>query len=277
MRKITFILLLMFSGVYADSLQVYTSIYGTYGSYSDGTVSKSGSAYVTLGLNYTHHLTVGYDYLNKDAGSWNYNQQLGTTGTTLNFDPYYVKASYGHIKGKYDDTTGYISYDYLNIYSAELLYRVDAFYFGAGVNHLYLNGFEKRSVNTYLARIDYYGGYTWYLSVRPTFTMLSTDNAVGGGNGGKNKRNLFSVGMKFNYLLTPGWVAKVGGSFGSRAYYYDNDLFTIYNQDETQKMMLSAGIEYWPSLRVLINLGYQHNQFDGYDVNYLIAGVKISW
>ena len=107
--------------------------------------------------------------------------------------------------------------------------------------------------------------------------MLSTDNAVGGGNGGKNKRNLFSVGMKFNYLLTPGWVAKVGGSFGSRAYYYDNDLFTIYNQDETQKMMLSAGIEYWPSWRVLINLGYQHNQFDGYDVNYLIAGVKISW
>jgi hypothetical protein len=87
MRKTTFIILLMFSGIYADSLQVYTSIYGTYGSYSDGTVSKSGSAYVTLGLNYRHHLTLGYDYLNKDAGSWNYNQQLGTTGTTLNFDP----------------------------------------------------------------------------------------------------------------------------------------------------------------------------------------------
>jgi hypothetical protein len=42
-------------------------------------------------------------------------------------------------------------------------------------------------------------------------------------------------------------------------------------------MMLSAGIEYWPSWRVLFNLGYQHNQFDGYDVNYLIAGLKIAW
>lgn len=276
MRKTIFVVLLMFSGIYADSLQVYTSVFGTYGSYSDGTTSKAGSVYLTLGLNYRHHFTLGYDYLKKDAGSWNYNQQFGTIGTTLNYDPFYLKASYGHIKGKYDDTTGYISYDYLNIYSAEVLLREKSFYFGAGINHMYLNGFEKRNINQVTARVDYYGGYTWYLSVRPVYTMLTTDNSVSS-MGSRNKRNLLSVALKFNYLLTPGWVGKLGGSFGKRAYYYDNDLYTIYNQDENQEMMLSAGIDWYATWRTVINIGYQYNKFDGYDVNYLIAGVKISW
>lgn len=276
MRKTIFVVLLMFSGIYADSLQVYTSVFGTYGSYSDGTTSKAGSVYLTLGLNYRHHFTLGYDYLKKDAGSWNYNQQFGTIGTTLNYDPFYLKASYGHIKGKYDDTTGYISYDYLNIYSAEVLLREKSFYFGAGINHMYLNGFEKRNINQVTARVDYYDGYTWYLSVRPVYTMLTTDNSVSS-MGSRNKRNLLSVALKFNYLLTPGWVGKLGGSFGKRAYYYDNDLYTIYNQDENQEMMLSAGIDWYATWRTVINIGYQYNKFDGYDVNYLIAGVKISW
>ncbi|MCA0387148.1 MAG: hypothetical protein LCH52_01495 [Bacteroidetes bacterium] len=276
MRKILLLVILISTGVMADSLQVYSSVFGSYGTYSDGTNSKSGSVFLTTGLNYRHHLTIGYDYLYKDGGIWGYKQQFGTAGVTLNFDPFYAKFSYGHINGKYDDTTGYISYDYLNIYSAEVLLREKSFYFGAGINHMYLNGFEKRNINQVTARVDYYGGYTWYLSVRPVYTMLTTDNSVSS-MGSKNKRNLLSVALKFNYLLTPGWVGKLGGSFGKRAYYYDNDLYTIYNQDENQEMMLSAGIDWYATWRTVINISYQYNKFDGYDVNYLIAGVKISW
>lgn len=276
MKKLLLITLFLFSFVYADSLQVYSAFFGVYGNYSDGVNSKAGSGYVTLGLNYRHHLTVGYDYLYKDGGSWSYKQQTGTLGSTLNFDPFYIKASYGHINGKYEDTTSYTSTDYLNIYSGELLFRTGALYLGAGANYVNLNGFENRDIYQAIGRIDYYYGYIWYLSVRPTYTSVRTTNAVGSVMG-KNKRDLFSVGFKFNHLITTGWVGKIGGSFGKRAYYYDNELFTIYNQDETQEMMLSAGIDWYPNWNTVVNVGFQYNKFDGYEVNYLIAGVKFSW
>jgi hypothetical protein len=92
------------------------------------------------------------------------------------------------------------------------------------------------------------------------------------------------VAVKFNYMIQPELIAKIGASFGNRVYYYDNDLYTVFNQDETQLMMLSAGIDYYYSWDLLFNFSYQHNKFtkqldsfDGYYANYFIAGVKFTW
>jgi hypothetical protein len=96
----------------------------------------------------------------------------------------------------------------------------------------------------------------------------------------KETKTLFSVGAKFNYLLAPGWVAKFSGALGRRNGCYDNDLLSIYNQTEDQLSHFSAGVEWYPSYltaKTAVSLGWQFNQFDGYDVNYLIAGLKISW
>ena len=195
------------------------------------------------------------------------------------FDPLYIKASYGRINGDFKDFSGYTSEDGTNIYSGEVILRTGAAYLGAGVNFVDLNSYFKRKNYQFVARFDYYYGYLWYLSVKPVVSLLDTRNPYSAVPE-KETKTLFSVGAKFNYLLAPGWVAKFSGALGRRNGCYDNDLLSIYNQTEDQLSHFSAGVEWYPSYltaKTAVSLGWQFNQFDGYDVNYLIAGLKISW
>lgn len=168
-------------------------------------VSKAGSAFITISYNYRHHFTLGYDYLTLKAEGWDYTQRTTLAGASLMFDPLYIKASYGRINGDFKDFSGYTSEDGTNIYSGEVILRTGAAYLGAGVNFVDLNSYFKRKNYQFVARFDYYYGYLWYLSVKPSFHFWIRATPIPPCR--KKKRKPFFSGCKVQLFACAG----VGG------------------------------------------------------------------
>jgi hypothetical protein len=104
-----------------------------------------------------------------------------------------------------------------------------------------------------------------FVSLRPSFTRL---------NDGKN---LFSASFKLHYAPMTEMVFKIGGFAGERAFYFDSDLLTIFNQNSIQKYQVFGQIEYSPIILFKLTAGYQHNRFADFNVDYLYAGVKANF
>ncbi len=252
------------------------SVYYTYGSYSDGKESNSISAYSTLTLNFFDHIYVGFDKLKITDNESFYDQQFFAVGAIKNLYPFYLKFNYAHIKGEFDLNSSaydlyqlekgtYRQFDYGNLYNLGAVYNLGRFYFG--FNYTFLNqiGYWNLQVQTLEPSIDWVIDPTFVLRVTPTFTKL-TDN-----------RNLTSIHLKLSYYPLSNLFFHADGFAGERAYYFNSELLTFFNLNQTQKNLFGIKVEYLPVDLLKLIVSYQYTEFTTHSINYISAGLKYSF
>ena len=80
---------------------------------------------------------------------------------------------------------------------------------------------------------------------------------------------------KFHFPLNQYTLSlKLYGFGGERAYYYDEDLLTMFNQNETQKNLVSLRVEYDIVKELTLIGNYQYTEFQNYIIRYYVGGLK---
>jgi hypothetical protein len=262
-HKIIFLLICFAGFSKADSTYLSPSVYYTNGSYSEGRVSNSISFYNVLQLSGNFYLINHYDHLEVKSSEWNYMQQTFLGGLFIDVFPLLMKFNYAHYKGDYNHIPFHYKYsDFTNLFSTDVFYYTDEFYLGAAYMHLNETGYKKQITDQVTLRFEKILSYHFFISFKPSYSRLL------------DGRNLFSAALKSHYLVNPDLLLKFGGFGGERAYYFDTDLLTIFNQDDTQRYQLFAQAEYSFFKELTIILSYQHTKFTAFEINYLVAGLK---
>ncbi len=269
MKNVVIIFLFLSSVLWADSTLVSPSFYFTYGNYSSKDLSKSYAFYNTIGITKNYFLTVNYDHLLISGKDWNYLQQTFLASNYLNFFPFGVKLAYAHLKGDYSYTPYPYTYsDYTNLYNLDLFYYKNLYYLGFSYTYLHAKGnlnitrLTQQNASQLTLRFEKIFSNDFFLSIKPNYSQIS------------DGRKLYSLSGKFHYLLSSQLLLKAGGMIGKRAYYFDSDLLTIYNQDYTQTSLYFGQLEYSVSSSIKLISSYQHTKFQNYSINYFILGIK---
>ncbi|MBI5729545.1 MAG: hypothetical protein HY963_00250 [Ignavibacteriales bacterium] len=248
---------------WGDSLYVYPSFYYTFGKYSTGGNSNSIAGYATLSFNGKSFVTLGYDNLNIEYTTGKYLQQNHTFSYLQNLFPSYLKVSYSYIGGKYTQTgQTSSSFDNTHLISLEYFFYSNMFYLGLAASYIKQSGYTQLNVYQITPRIEWILSNKVYLSTKPNYTYVS------------DQRNLFSVAGYISWNSIQDVYLKLGGFVGKRAFYFDTDLLTIYNQNETQTNLFTAQMDYIPSKYFKLTAGYQHTNFTGYSIDYFILGIR---
>ncbi|OGU74791.1 MAG: hypothetical protein A2V93_00850 [Ignavibacteria bacterium RBG_16_34_14] len=267
-EKINFTLVVLFflfslENIKADSTLVGPSFYYTYGDYNFGSESQSFAFYNTLQLSNNLYLINHYENLSIHNKNWDYLQQAFLVGVIAEALPFYFKFTYSHYKGDFTFLPlPFEAADFTNLYSLDVIYYIDDFYFGASYTHLNQIGYKKQIADQFTFRLDKILSYDFFISIKPSYTKLY------------DGRNLFSAALRIHYLISPEILLKVGGFAGERAYYFDTDLLTIFNQDDTQKYQLFVQTDLSPKEDFKFILAYQHTKFTSFKIDYYIAGVR---
>ncbi len=290
------ILLFKFSAYGQEIISVKPSYYFTYGDYSNGNITRTHSVYSTINIDNGIFPTVGYENQNifnnqliqggtKTSYPWKYNQQSFLGGVFYSAFPDYSKFYYTHIMGDFklnqNDYLNSISFDYskakysdyTNIYTFDYSRYYDGWSFGGVVTYLNAIGHIK-IIDTVVtlnhqqtmqgtARIEYAFSPDIFLSVKPSYFYSMID-----------KRKLWSAAIKFHYLAAESLLLKAGGIVGKRAYYFDSDLLTVFNQDDTQKQCAFVSTEVFPGDGFTLTAAFLYSEFTDYHINYYVAGVR---
>lgn len=268
----SFVLLIVFLAQpvsYSDSTYYAPSYYYTLGNYSNNNSSNSHAVYLTSYLGYRFTLNNHYELLNINISKdWDYTQHTFLGGGLINYYPYFYKFYYSYKRGVFSKNNNDIYTDHSNLFSLEAMYYHYLYYFGLHYTFANANGIlnidslNKQQVHQITGRIDHIFSPSVYLSIRPNVSILS------------DGRNLYSVAGKATCFLYPSLAVKVNGFVGRRAYYFDSDILTIFNQDETQQYQAGIQIDYYPFYHLLISAGYQNTKFQSYKINYFVAGLR---
>lgn len=249
----------------ADSTYLSPSVYYTNGVYREGRTSNSLAFYNVLQLTKNFYLVNHYDHLEVKSSEWDYMQQTFLAGIFIDVLPLLMKFNYAHYKGDYNHLPFHYKYsDFTNLYSGDIFYYTDGFYLGAAYTHLNKIGYENRMINQVTLRLEKILSDDIFISLKPSYTKLS------------DGQNLFSAAIKMHYLINSNLLLKLGGFGGERAYYFDTDLLTIFNQDDIQRYQLFAQAEYSFIKELKLIIAYQHTKFNLFEINYFIAGIKAS-
>jgi len=269
MKNILFALLFFASSLQADSTFVNPSFYFTYGNYSSKEVSKSYAFYNTIAITNNYFMTVHYDNLTITGKNWNYLQQTFLVGNYINLFPLGVKFSYAHLKGDYSSPPSSFTYsDFTDLYNLDLFYYKNLYYIGISFTYLNANGIlntaglTQQKVSQLTLRLEKIVSNDFFISIKPNYSELS------------DGRKLYSLSGKVHYLLSRDLLIKAGGMIGKRAYYFDSDLLTIFNQDYTQTSLYFGQLEYSASPHTKIISSFQRAKFQNLSINYFVLGIK---
>ena len=239
------------------------SLYYTYGDYSNGNSSNSIAGYGTIAINNFDYFSLGIEKLSIDNSSWTYDQYNLSAGFLKNIYPFYISANYMHVNGKFSRKDFFYEYnDYMNVYNIGLTYNYHRIFLSGIFSYADLNGYRS------VVNRQYEIGFTWLaadyltLDLKPAHTNLS------------DGRSLYSVSGSITYYPVKNLTASISGFIGERAYYFNNQLLTVFNQDETQKSMYELRLEYKLSNKILVSGSYQRTEFNSYEINYYILGLK---
>lgn len=273
------LLIFTFSAYGQEVLSVTPSYYFSYGDYSNGTLARAHSLYTTVNLGNSIFPTIGYEnqLLNRNVtdlatgldSSWKYRQQNFVGGLLFSDYPNYVKVYYAHLKGVMTDKWNPSYSDYTNIYTIDYSDYNEGL--SLGVSTTYLNAIGNLNANLLhhqqtiqgTARIEYTVSDNVFLSVKPSYFYSMID-----------KRKLWSASIKAQYLLDERMLLKAGGIVGKRAYYFDSDLLTVFNQDDTQKQCAFVSTEVFPGDGFTLTAAFLYSEFTDYHINYYVVGVR---
>ncbi len=157
--------------------------------------------------------------------------------------------------------------DKLYTLALEIDYNVNLFY--VGLNFAYTNfttasdSLVSLNSKQFGLPITYEPSSSFLITITPTYTMLS------------DRENLFSMEVLLKYSLTKNITTYLGGFFGKRAYFYNHNLYTIYNQNPTQTSAANFVLEFKASEKVTLVARYTYTEFEDYLINYFTMGLKL--
>jgi hypothetical protein len=246
-----------------ETFYLSPSIFYTNGDYSTNAHSNSSAFYNTAQITDELFLINHYEFLKINDADYYYTQQAFLAGGLINLFPYYLKFNYVHYKGSFDYRPFDFSYnDYTNLYNIDFSYYLDLFYLGASYTHLNQIGYAKAVSNQFTLRLEKIFSNEFFISLKPSLTKI------------EGSSNLFSASAKLHYAPYMDLIFKIGGFGGERAFYFDSDLLTIFNQNSIQKYQIFGQMEYSPLQDFWLILGYQQTKFTDYKINYLVAGIR---
>ncbi|HEY3296441.1 MAG TPA: hypothetical protein VGL38_13515 [bacterium] len=282
------ILLALTCGVsYARTFSVRPSVFETHGSYTDRRTSEEHAGYVTVAIHDRHYLTAGYSDLTVSHPDWSYHQKMPVGGVLLSHWPWRMKAYAGYMAGTFSSArfSGYA--DHATVGSVEAMFSRPLYelglsyarFSGKGQSYAVLppGQSSKLTSEQITGRLTCVLASRWSATVRPNFTHV------------EDGRTLYSLAAKAVYVPRRRWTFQAGGFIGERAYYFDNDLLVIFNQNDTQRGMIfgEAETQVWKSFSVTAEYIYTHFDYSPvaglpggtYSIRYLVAGIKsrIPW
>lgn len=272
-RTLLFILGLSFAMTEFYGQTVYTSpsLFVTSGNYFTSRSSLGTDFFLPVTFNGQYSVGAGFSAVTIKEPGWEYKQTLIPLCAGYFSYPWQGRLAYTSLKGNYDYKllTGYNYEDKGRIISGELHYWKD--YDNFGLQYAYhdysgilnTDSLNQITVQQIQARYEFVVIPELYLSLRPGASVLSDD------------RNLYFLAAKLHYFPMPELILRTGGFVGKRAYYFDNDTFSLFNQFATQKSQVFIQAEYYPLLNLKLTAGYQTTQFEGYNINYIYGGVSI--
>ncbi len=237
--------------------------YYTAGLYSNGNRSNSYAGYATVALRGLDYVVAGYDGMTIQSSLWSYDQQFFVVGGMKNLYPFYVKVNVGRIDGTFRLAGQRYSYnDQTDILNGVFLYNVDLFYVGATYTFMSVRGYTNVRSNQIGLQGDWLLDPALSVSIRPLYSRV-TDG-----------RSLISVGGEVSYAPWRTLLLRMSGMVGKRAYYFNSDLLTVFNQDETQKSLWGIRMEYTVTSGLTLIGSYQSAGFSGYTVRYAAIGAR---
>lgn len=256
---------------YTESIYTAPSLFVTSGNYSSSRSSLGTDFFLPVTFNSQYTIGAGFSAVTIKEPGWEYKQTLIPVTAGYFSYPWQGRLAYTSLSGNYDYKllTGYNYKDKGGIISGELHYWKDydnfglhyAFHDYSGI--LNTDSLKGITVQQIQARYEFVIMPELYLSLRPGASLLSDD------------RNLYFLAAKLHYFPMPELILRTGGFVGKRAYYFDNDTFTLFNQFPTQKSQVYIQAEYYPLLNLKLTAGFQTTQFEGYNINYIYGGVSI--
>jgi hypothetical protein len=185
-----------------------------------------------------------------------------SAGWTKALYPLYIKLNYSHVSGKFNYLPFRYSYDdNLNVINAGLTYNYYLFYFGVSATYQNLDGIKSAEVKQIKLNADWIVSSKITLSLSPVYTSVS------------DGRELAAIMGKLTYRPFKMAALSFGAMRGKRAYYYDDNLLTIFNQDETQKSIYSVKLELNITDKFKLPAIFQQSEFENYSIKYLTAGL----
>lgn len=258
----------MFTGFITGNAQlkltsVTPSAYVTYGDYNNSNSSLSLAGYANLEVNYFDYLNFGFDRLLIDNPEWKYTQHTLVAGIIKNYYPFYLSLNYLYLSGKLNWKSPVYSYsDNLHYIGAGINYNYNLFYFGGSFHWMNLEGYKSVVNRQYELSAAYLATSKLTIILNPMYSDL-TDG-----------RKLWSVGGELIYNPFNKFGITISGFIGERAYYFNNRLLVIFNQDETQKNLVGLKAAYSFHKSVKATIGMQHTEFGSYSINYFIFGIS---
>ncbi len=244
---------------------VSPSVYYTYGNYSNENYSNDFSAFTTVKIAAKgDFLIAGFDNLLIKNPNFDFDQKMFVTGLIKNIYPVYLKLNYAHINGDFNSnlTNTTIYTDKTNLFNGGIIYNIDLFFFGFSYTYLTLDGFK--SVNSNQLEVDFIWRASPYIIffVKPLYSKVS------------DGRELFSSSIKLQWFVSSKFNLDAETTLGRRAYYFNSDLLTIYNQDETQETTIAIKGQYKINNALQFIASYQFADFNDFNINYFIGGIK---
>ena len=258
-----------------EIISVTPSYYFTYGDHSNGYLSRSNSVYLSSNIDYSFTPTIAYDDM-KITGNFNYHQQTFLGGLLYSDFPHYAKFYYAHLKGDYRansdpvyDMSIFNYSDFTNIYSLDYSIYDDGWCVGASLT--YINAIGILTKDSLLhqqslqetGRIEFSPSDIISFSIKPSRFISKIDG-----------RTLYSASFRLDIHPVSDVTLKGGCMIGKRAYYFDPDVLTVYNQNETQIQNTFAQYEFSPISGVSFIASYIYSKFLTYHIKYYVAGVQ---
>ncbi len=242
---------------------VVPSAYYTNGSYSNSMTSTGTEAFASIVSGSGEYAVAGLSRISIDSSAWSYQQTMLSAGGMVNFYPWFLKAQFGFVNGKYDHKRFVYSYeDNITILNASAMLNWDLFYFSAHGTRISVQGYKDLSSVQAGLKIDWLCSDNIEFSLDPLFTSV-TDG-----------RSLFSTTLSGVVSPIRSVTITAAVTAGERVYYYDPDIMAIFNQNETQSSALSGKIEYafWGPFTAIGS--YETTRFTGYTIRYATLGLK---
>lgn len=263
-----------------NNYSLHTSIFYTNGTYNKNKSSIGISAYSTLGINYFDYLTIGFDNTKlTQKREFDYNQNFLVIGYIKSLFPLYLKANIGFQTGKFTYKPFPFNYtDKTKIYNVGFSYYLENFYFGANYTYIDINGYKSATVNQPSINFIYLLTPQYDISYKLLFTSVNSNTPIYedylAGKQSNDDRKLLSSSISFNYYPTSKLYLRLEAILGKRTYYFNNDLLTFFNQDDTQNLLLYSKIDYelLPNLRTIFV--YNYLSLDHSKIIYYSLGLK---
>lgn len=241
------------------------SFYSTAGAYNNDLSSIGYSGYLLFTVKKFNYVVFGYDNLTISQPSLDYNQQMFVVGEYLNFFPWIISGNFAYVGGGVKSNgKRFPDSEFMNIYNINIKHNINLFYLGLSYTYSNVRGVNTLDIHQGGATLDYYLNTNFSFHLQGFYAHLS------------DGRDLKSGTITVDVYPVKQWLLSAYRTLGKRAYFFNPDLLTLFNQNETMKGAFGARTVFTIAPELDLIFSYQQYDFTDYLINYYSGGIKFN-